>query len=225
MTILMLLVVGLLEAGAIGYGLWVYGSKSARVTQTNLTRLQQEFDLKKEAYGQLAKAQDQLLPFDVLHEKVIALKTMRDLLRVEKGRVTITQAELETVEGRLRELEEIERELNASALETKEELKILERKEKELVIKNDHLKSQLANSMGQFDKMLGDLPASEETKTQVEEMKVQLGESEKQIDTLMETIGSTNEQYFALKKRYDALDIEYAQLYEKFAETEAPPSN
>ena len=221
---IILILIGLLESAGIGYGLWVYGSKAARISVLNLSRLDQQYELKKDFQHQLERAKEQLIPFEELHEKVIALKGMKDLLRVEKGRVTITQAELETVEGRLRELEEIERELNASALETKEELKILERKEKELVVKNDQLKTQLASSMAQFDEIIGGLPASEETKSQVEDMKVQLGESTKQIDTLMEKIGSTNEQYFALKKRYDALDIEYAQLYEKFAETEAPPA-
>jgi hypothetical protein len=34
----------------------------------------------------------------------------------------------------------------------------------------------------------------------------------------MGEIQKGNDQYFILKKRYDALDIEYAQLYEKFAE-------
>jgi hypothetical protein len=34
-------------------------------------------------------------------------------------------------------------------------------------------------------------------------------------------IEAGNEQYFILKQVYDALDIEYAQLYEKFADAGA----
>jgi hypothetical protein len=49
-------------------------------------------------------------------------------------------------------------------------------------------------------------------------MKAEIEKAEEQIETLLTQITAGNEQYFILKKRYDALDIEYAQLYEKFAE-------
>jgi len=52
-------------------------------------------------------------------------------------------------------------------------------------------------------------------------MTSQLTMAEEKIDTLILQIEIGNEQYFTLKRRYDALDIEYAQLYEKFSESEA----
>jgi chromosome segregation ATPase len=53
---------------------------------------------------------------------------------------------------------------------------------------------------------------------QITRAKSELLKTEQQIQTLLEEIQAGNEQYFILKKRFDALDIEYAQLYEKFAE-------
>ena len=61
----------------------------------------------------------------------------REALKVERGRATITQAELEALEVRMRELDEIGRELEASQTETKEELKILRRKEEDMRTKNN----------------------------------------------------------------------------------------
>ena len=71
----------------------------------------------EEIYGKM-------VPFPDLAEKVLETRSYEESLKAERGRITITQAELETVETRLRELDEIERELEASALETKEELNI-----------------------------------------------------------------------------------------------------
>lgn len=152
--------------------------------------------------------------------KVKEFRTMRETLKTERGRVTITQAELETVEGRLRELEEIERELEACGVETKEELNILEKKEKELSAKNDALKSQISASSQQIDQLLSELQFSAEAQERVQAMKIELLQTQEKIDTLLFEIEQGNDQYFILKKRYDALDIEYAQLFEKFSEAE-----
>jgi chromosome segregation ATPase len=142
-------------------------------------------------------------------------------LKAERGRNTITQAELETVEGRLRELEEIERELEASGIETKEELKILNKKERELSNKNDALKEEIAASMQKVGELMSQMQVSAEMQAQVDEMKVDLLQTQDKIAMLLQQIEQGNEQYFILKKRYDALDIEYAQLFEKFSEAEA----
>jgi len=40
------------------------------------------------------------------------------------------------------------------------------------------------------------------------------------LSALLLQVEQGNEQYFQMKKRYDALDIEYAQLYEKFSESD-----
>jgi chromosome segregation ATPase len=161
-----------------------------------------------------------MVNLQVARDKVKELGALQESLKVERGRITITQAELETVENRLRELEEIERELQASALETKEELKILEKKERELTNKNDNLKREIEESLREFDQLMEEIEMSAQMQEQVQLMKTDLLKTQAQIDTLMLQIEEGNDQYLVLKKRYDALDIEYAQLYEKFAEIE-----
>lgn len=142
----------------------------------------------------------------------------RESLKAERGRVTITQAELESVEGRLRELEEITRELEASTMETKEELKILQRKELDLKVKNDGLRVQIAESTDKMDALMAEIEMTAQMQEQVAVMKSELLRAEEQIQTLLNEIQISNEQYFNLKRRYDALDVEYAQLYQQLTE-------
>ena len=85
---------------------------------------------------QIRECVQNLVPLQEVRRLVGEIVVIQEALRAERGRTTISQAELKTVEGRLRELEEIERELEASGLETKEELNILEKKHKELTQKN-----------------------------------------------------------------------------------------
>jgi hypothetical protein len=56
---------------------------------------------------------------------------------------------------------------------------------------------------------------------QLEAIKTDLLRTEQKTDELLMQIEAGNEQYFILKQVYDALDIEYAQLYEKFADAGA----
>lgn len=142
----------------------------------------------------------------------------RESLKAERGRVTITQAELESVEGRLRELEEISRELEASTMETKEELKILKRKELDLKEKNDGLRTQIAESTEKMDALMAEIEMTAQMQERVSVMKSELLRAEEQIQTLLNEILISNEQYFNLKRRYDALDVEYAQLYQQLTE-------
>ena len=137
-----------------------------------------------------------------------------------RGRITITQAELETVEGRLRELEEIERELEASGIETKEEINILEKKQADLASKNQTLQGKISESTQKLEAILGEMEFTAQQQEQIDAMKSQLLQTQEKIDTLLVQCEEGNQQYFILKQRYDALDIEYAQLYEKFAEAE-----
>jgi chromosome segregation ATPase len=155
-----------------------------------------------------------------IRELISELGGLEESLKAERGRITITQAELETVETRLRELEEIERELEASAIETKEELNILKKKEKELRSKNDELKQRIAEATGGLEKLLSEVELSSQAQEQMTAMQTELLATQEKIDVLILQIEQGNEQYFILKKRYDALDIEYAQLYEKFSLTQ-----
>jgi chromosome segregation ATPase len=162
----------------------------------------------------------QMVDVGMIQRKGKELLTLRESLKTERGRITITQAELETVESRLRELEEIERELAASRADTEEELKILTKKKNDLEGKNNALKEQISSSMGQLDEALKGLEMSSQMQEQIQSSKVDLLQTQEKIDLILIQIDQSNEQYFTIKKRYDALDIEYAQLYEKFQLTE-----
>ena len=174
--------------------------------------LQKRIALKEEleaVFGQMAD-------IALLQKAGRELITVRESLKTERGRITITQAELETVESRLRELEEIERELEASKIDTQEEIKILEKKKGDLGVKNSRLKEQLEFAVSQLDTAVQELELSTQMQEQMQAIKLETVQTQERIDAILMKIDESNQQYFVLKKRYDALDIEYAQLYEKF---------
>ena len=139
-------------------------------------------------------------------------------MKAERGRVIILQAELEGIEVRLRELDEINRELEAGALETREELKILQKREGELKTKNEELRVQIADSTVKMEALMSEIEMSVQMQEQVKVMQADLLRCEEQVETLMNEIQKGNEQYFVSKRRYDALDVEYAQLYQQYIE-------
>lgn len=218
MVYVVFLIVALLEVGACGAALHVLMGRKRNALRGALESVNQHIAERKELLARAEQVAGELVEFDELKEKVQAFRLAKEALKTERGRITITQAERETVEGRLRELEEIERELEASGIETKEELSILQKKEKELRSKNESLKGQISTSVAQIDEILAKVELTAQMQEQVQAMKSQMVQTEQQIDILLLQIEQGNEQYFILKKRYDALDIEYAQLFEKFSE-------
>lgn len=162
-----------------------------------------------------------LVPVDSLRKIADEIVVAQESLKAERGRIMITQAELETVESRLRELEEIEREFEASGIETKQELNILVKKRDELAARNQRLKDQIDQSSQQIDQLLNELKFSAEMQARIQQMRAELVRTQERINVLLEEIEKGNQQYYTAKRRYDALDIEYAQLYEKFSEAEA----
>lgn len=217
----MIIALGIIELLLFCGGLFfvVRGKKSS--SDSLVEQIKEEEKKREDLYSELKEAEENLIPFSSLIDKAEAADQAASSLRLERGRVTITQAELETVEARLRELDEIERELAASNIETQEELKILTKKEKDLSNKNTQLKDQLTTSKTELEKILGSIQEQSEVQTKVMKCQQDLLRTETQIDELLLQIQGGNEQYFILKKRYDALDIEYAQLYEKFSEVES----
>jgi chromosome segregation ATPase len=215
---MLVLLVSILEAVGIGFYLFKTSKKLNAGSQS-------VFDMLSDEVGQKRKIREALVQFEGEMVEPTELKTAaksyliaRESLKAERGRVTITQAELETIEVRLRELDEIARELAASMTETKEELKILQRKEGELSTKNEQLKAQISDSVSKMDAIMSDIEMSAQMQEHIIRMKSEIVKAEEQTETLLGQITAGNEQYFILKKRYDALDIEYAQLYEKFSE-------
>lgn len=217
----LVIIIGLLEAALVAGGFFVLAKKMSGGGREQVEALEEEVRIKREMCERIDSIKEQSIDFGELKTKVQELLIAKESLKAERGRVTITQAELETIEIRLRELDEIARELEASALETKEELKILQKKEKDLNQKNDVLKAQIADSVSKMDDIFSKIEMNAQMQERVDKMKQEMIKTESQITTLLIQIQQGNEQYFVLKKRYDALDIEYAQLFEKFSEQQA----
>jgi len=216
-----IIVLGVLLSSVFAGLMVVAMSRRVSAVRAGLTTLEEGL---KEREGLLTEVQGlygQMVDIAVIREKVKELRTLEEALKAERGRITITQAELETVETRLRELEEIERELEASGIETKEELNILQKKHAEMQQKNQALKGRISKVSDQLASAMSGVEMSAQMQGQVETMKTQLIGAQEKIDTLLLEVEEANDQYFILKRRYDALDIEYAQLYEKFSESEA----
>ncbi len=218
--IMMIVVALILPAVFIG-AMYTIVSKRKSDMRKALSALEDELKQKTELRGELHQIYTQMVPILEVHTQLKELQTMQEALKAEKGRITITQTELETVENRLCELEEIERELEASGIETKEELKILQKKEVDLKNKNEALKNQIAMSTTQLEITVKELTLSTVHQEKIERMKAELVSTEEKMEGLLVQISEMNQQYVTLKMRYDALDIEYAQLFEKFSDAEA----
>ena len=219
--IFIVFIVAIIESGIAAGLLYLSIAKRKSGLRVAIKSLEAQLEQKLNMLEKVKGVFSLLIPISELKSKGIELRMVRENLKTERGRTTITQAELETVEGRLRELEEIDRELEASSIETKEELAIVQKKEAELTNKNDDLKKQIETSSKEIAKLLEQLQSNVGVCSQIQEMQAQMLETQEKIDSLVSEVEQGNAQYFSLKKRYDALDIEYAQLYEKFSEAEA----
>lgn len=220
-----IIIVGLIESIIFAAVLFIFQKKKLSAA----TGVLHAYDAEEKKYQDLQLEIQELyktmIGWSELKERFQLVVEARDALKLERGRVTITQAELETVENRLRELDEVDREIQASSLETKEELRILNKKEKDLKNKNDAMKNQIMSSLERMESIMSQMEMSAQAIAQVESMKTDLLRTQQKVDEILMQIELGNEQYFLLKQTYDALDIEYAQLYEKFSEAESMAQN
>lgn len=218
MSYIIVFIIGIIESAIAVAALFFIVNQSKGELASVLGNLEEELELKKGYKEKISGIYSTMVGLAKAREVLQELGKLEESLKAERGRITITQAELETVETRLRELEEIERELEASGLETKEELKILQKKEAELKANNQKLRAQIEQATGKLGELMGQIELSSQVQEQIMRMKTELLRTEQKIDILMLQIEQGNGQYFILKQRYDALDIEYAQLYEKFSD-------
>jgi chromosome segregation ATPase len=186
-------------------------------SKESFEKLQQVETEAKSFLQKFKELEEKLIPVEKINVKVIELVEKADSLKAERARTAITQVEQETVEYRLRELEEIERELEASELENKQELELLAQQEQELKTKNEELKMRLFESQTILDDLLAELDLTDEIKQKLQGMQKDLESTQQHVSKLIEQIKIANDKYFILKRKYDALDIEYAQLYEKLS--------
>lgn len=225
MELTVFMIVGVLEAIGFGVLMNLSVAKRAAGLKGYLNSLREGQARKQELKEKFEALYENMIDVGSLRKKAEEYMHYQESLKAERGRITITQAEMETVDGRLRELEEIERELEASGLETKEELNILQKKHTDLSTKKTTLQSKIAESSEKLESVLSEIEMTAQMQEQVDAMKAQLLQTEQRIDTILIEIEGGNDQYFILKKRYDALDIEYAQLYEKFSAMEEASSS
>ncbi len=137
------------------------------------------------------------------------------IIAAEKGKQAIAEAEIETLDIRLRELEELRRELEVSNMDAVKEVEMLKAQERDMSNKNLGIQDQLKNSFDQIEILVSMLSGNANAVEQLNKAKSELEAAEKSISFYEGEITKINTQYVALKRAYDALDIEYAQLYEK----------
>jgi chromosome segregation ATPase len=193
-------------------------TRSGAKASATLLIYDEEIERRQKLFDDIAAQYGARYPWAVVRESANDLIEAKEVVKQERGRITITQAELETIENRLRELDEVEREIQASGIETKEELRILNKKEADLRTKNENLKGKIQDAISHLNSISSQIESNAQLMAQLEAIKTDLLRTEQKTDELLMQIEAGNEQYFILKQVYDALDIEYAQLYEKFAD-------
>ena len=212
------LLVTLVQGLLVGGFLFRRAILAGRAANAGNVAVRDELALKQELWSRIETVPSEMADPAECEKANAEVTLARESLKAERGRVIITQAELESVEVRLRELDEVNRELEASALETKEELKIFQKKEVDLKTKNDELRVQIADSTTKMEALMSEIEMSVQMQEQVKMMRADLLKSEEKVETLMNEIQKGNEHYFISKRRYDALDVEYAQLYQQYIE-------
>lgn len=214
----LVLVIAVVQSLLVGVFLFRRAMLEGQEASSGNEHVREELELKRELWGRLESLQREMANPQEYEKAKAEVNGIRETLKAERGRVIIAQAELESVEVRLRELDEVNRELEASALETKEELKMLQKREGDLKTKNEELRVQIADSTTKLEALMSEIEMSIQMQEQVKVMQADLLKSEQQVETLMNEIEKGDEQYFIAKRRYDALDVEYAQLYQQYVE-------
>jgi chromosome segregation ATPase len=206
----------LLSSGAIGY-LTFFLMKGGNRSGESEKELEKASRSLKDLLARLEAAKLRVVAVSQVLPLVKELHILDDELKSKKIKVSIALSELEAVEFRLQELEEIRREIEVSASEIKDELRALQEREAELRSRREELESMLQASAERMSTIATELSMSAEMQMQIERMQGELVSTQYQCDKLLVQIQQGNEQCIAMKQRYNALDIEYALLYERFA--------
>lgn len=192
---------------------------------TNLENTKGEFETKKKILEDLALAGQGLISEAEILEQKNSLVEFENQINSEKGKCAVAEAELDALDVRLRELEELRRELEVSNMDAIKEVEMLRTQERDISNQNEAINEQLKSSVEQIDILLDVLHANVDAVAQLNKTRNEMIQTEKSIAYYEEEIAKINQQYVGLKRAYDALDIEYAQLYEKRQlEAEDPPA-
>jgi uncharacterized protein (DUF3084 family) len=195
-----------------------------RKRSSSIDEVKSYFD-KKAAERELLKNEidktiENLIPAEQLLDAVRDLKDNQNSLKTEKGRVSISRTELEIIENRLRELEEIERELAASNIEIKEEQKIIDKQNDESKGKTEAIEKKVDEFLNGIETTITLFKDHSNIQDLTNNVCMKMELTLTKIAEVLTYINTGNSQFLKLKQRYNALDIEYAHLYEKYASTE-----
>lgn len=182
---------------------------------TNLVNTQEEYAAKKKILEDLAVAAQGLISEAEVEAFKASLVDFENQINTERGKCAVAEAELDALDVRLRELEELRRELEVSNMDAIKEVEMLRTQERDISNQNEAINAQLQSSVEQIDILLDVLHANVGAVTQLNKTRNEMIQTEKSIAYYEEEIAKINQQYVGLKRAYDALDIEYAQLYKK----------
>lgn len=152
---------------------------------------------------------------DALKEAQEASQREETKLGEVKNVLVSTETEVGKVDIRLRELEELGRELAASDLDIAREVEMLKQQQSELKQEADAVRDRVNSSISAIDSLLIELADREIAVERLNAARADLAQTHGQIEYYESEIARVNEKYLELKRAYDALDIEYAQLYER----------
>ncbi|MCC6221132.1 MAG: hypothetical protein IT291_07830 [Deltaproteobacteria bacterium] len=213
-----IIVIVLMFAGLV-VGVFMYlqlnHASNLRVVKGNIAVLNEEINKKKEVLDELGRLALGFIPKDEYDRTCEEVTKFEEQIRGEQAKVTITQAEFDAGEARLRELEEVDRELEASALEAAREIDMLRTQENDIRKRNAELVGQLNKIHNRVDQLIEELEHCQEAVDRMVKVKAELVEIQQKIEWYTEQTSVINQQFIDLKHAYDALDIEYAQLYDK----------
>ena len=201
--------------GFVVFSLFSQVAERKAVMLDNLKMIENELKEKQKILRELAEASLGLVSSDILAQGQADIAREEENLRSEKGRVTIIQSEMEAVDLRLRELEEIQKELENSSIEASREIEMLRARERDLEAQNTKVRGQIDSLGIVLDRLVSEIGAEDELSEVLVKAKPEILQMQDKLQFFGEQVTMLNRKYLDLKRAYDALDIEYAQLYEK----------
>jgi len=215
LSLILIVLVFVIATAFVSFSLFRKVNGQKVIIIENLKNLQDSLEAKKKILENLAKVSVGLISEDECGNAKSLLSKTKEGLDAEKGKATILQAESEAVDIRLRELEEIERELDSSGIEAAREMEMLRAQDKDIDFRNSTLFGMFETSTIVMDKAGAVSQGDPEVMAVITKVKADIEASEQRLRQFQEELPNLNEKYMSLKRAYDALDIEYAQLYEK----------
>lgn len=209
------LIFGIIGAGVVFAVIFQTAKKIGGSLELDVEKLQKAVEERTVLLDKVRSLSSELVTSDEIGEKGKILNAMRLASESESARFAILQAEIEAVEIRLRELEEIERELQAGTADAVAEFKGIEKQLGEIDAKGEIVIASLAKIQALMGELQAELAQQPEIQSSADSVVKTASETNVIAGHLLVFLRDAAAGYHKLKLRYDALDIEYAQLFEK----------